>query len=56
MAFASVSLQTGEFDVFSSHTDRFSEHSETMAENVSQWVKQIIRVHKEESSQTFVWR
>jgi hypothetical protein len=56
MVFASVSYQTGGFGVFSSHTDRFLEHSQTMAENVSQWVKQIIRVHKEESSQTFVWR
>jgi len=56
MAFASVSYQSRGFGVFSSHTDRLSGHSEPMAENVGQWVKQIIRVHKEESSQTFVWR
>jgi len=56
MVFASVSCQTGGSGIFSWHADRFLEHSETMAENVSQWVKQIIQVHKEESSQTFVWR
>lgn len=56
MAFALVSFQTGRLVVFSSPTDRFLEHSETMAENVGQWVKQIIRVHKEESSQTWGWR
>ncbi len=56
MDFALVSYQAGGFGVSSSHTDRPSEHSEIMAENVSQWLKQIIRVHQEVSSQSLVSR